>query len=488
MKITRKGRNCALAIFICLVALALASYAAPRDSNVDSSLSAPPSSIRAKRALVISIDGLDARYLRKRDEYGLKIPTLRRLMEDGVWARGVTSVYPSLTYPAHTTIVTGVMPRRHGIFGNDLFEPPPAPQTMRGHWFARDIRVETLWDAAARARLTTGLVSWPVAAGAGDWNVPEFWSDSQQRTLAMMSLNARPRGFVEEVAKADPQLFRYVTKDEHDDMRTRFAEYIIERKKPQLMLVHLFDFDHFQHKAGPFTPEALAILEKSDAYVGRMLAAAERAGTLRETAVFIVTDHGFKPISKLIHAGVILERAGLLTLRKETDEQGNVRALITDWRAMPYRTAGSCAIILRDPKDADTLKRALAAFREFEGAEHGGAREKGSGILRIINSEHLNKLGANSRAAFVLEGSDGYAFGGNLTGEPLTPSKDRGQHGYLPHGSDYLASFIASGAGVARRGDVGLAHMLDIAPTVARTLGLKLRAAEGHAIRTEGGK
>ncbi|HYO91848.1 MAG TPA: alkaline phosphatase family protein, partial [Pyrinomonadaceae bacterium] len=105
---------------------------------------------KARRALIISMDGLDARYLTRRDEFGLKIPNLRRLMSEGASARGVVSIFPSVTYPAHATIVTGTRPIRHGIFSNDLLEPPPG--TVRGsrewYWYARDIRAETLWDAA----------------------------------------------------------------------------------------------------------------------------------------------------------------------------------------------------------------------------------------------------------------------------------------------------------------------------------------------------
>ena len=445
-----------------------------------------PATRAAKRVLVISLDGLDARYLLKRDEYGLKIPTLRRLMAEGTWARGVVSVYPSLTYPAHTTLVTGATPRRHGIFGNNILEMPPAPQTGAAHWFARDIRAETLWDAARRAKLSTGMVSWPVAGGTGDWNVPEIWKPggTQNDSLGEIAMHARPSGLVEEIAKRDPALYAKATADETDDMRTRFAEYVIGEKKPDVMLVHLFDLDHFEHDEGPFTPQAFEMLEKTDGYVARLLDAARRAGTLAETAVFIVSDHGFKSISQQIQPGVILERAGLLKTREEKDAQGRTRTLVADdWRALPYPTAGSCAIILRNPRDGDAMRRALAAFREYAGAENQGRRAKGDGLLRIIYAEHLAKLGSNPRAAFMLEAADGYAFGGSLTGEPLAATRQRGTHGYLPSGADYRTSFIAAGASVTRRGDLGVVHMLDIGPTIAATLGLKLRDADGRPLK-----
>ena len=473
----------AVALFF---ALALAPVGAPQGQGervlAAAQRGASPISTRAKRVLVVSIDGLDARYLLRRDEFKLKIPTLRRLLSEGVAAEGVVSVYPSVTYPAHTTMVTGVTPRRHGIYTNDVFEPPPP--FPRWHWFAREVRVDALWDAAARARLKVGLVSWPVSTGAGDWNVPEIWkpgtspSDSLAVTLAEMKAHERPRGLIEEVGRRDPSLYAGVNKDEGDDMRVRFAAHVIREKRPEVMLVHLFDLDHFQHDAGPFTPEAFALLEKSDAYLARLLGAAADAGTLEETSVFVVSDHGFLPVARQIHPIVLLARAGLIRLREERDARGGTRVAVADWRALAQPAGGSCAVRRRDRRDGEAMRRALAAFREFgEGA--GG----GEGILRVVYAEHLDKLGADPRAAFYLEGAAGHSFAGNLTGEAVTPDKGRGAHGFLPLSKDYRASFVASGAGVARRGSLGHVQMLDIGPTIAAALGLKLRDAQGRAQR-----
>ena len=449
----------------------------------------------ARRALVISLDGLDARYLREADQRGLKIPTLRRLMAEGATARaGVVSVYPSVTYPNHATMATGALPAKHGIVGNEVFDPA-APQSNDWFWFARALRAETLWDAAKRAGLTVGLVSWPVSTGAGDWNVPEIWksgtspSNSFAATLAEMKTHQRPAGLIEEVTQQDASLFAKVTKDEGDDMRTRFAEHIIERKRPGLMLVHLFDLDHFQHDFGPFTPEAYAMLEKSDTYVARLLAAAERAGTLQETAVFVMSDHGFRAYDKLILPNVILARAGLIETREEKNAEGRARAVVTNWRAFASVTGGSCSVMLRDPRDKADLNRALAAFAEYAsnvaGATPGEkSGDKRSSVLRILNQREVGRAGGNPKAAFMLEAAEGYAFSSALRGEAIIEGKLRGQHGYLPTTPNYRASLIAAGAGLKNRGgDLGEMRMIDIGPTIARALGLKLRDAEGRALK-----
>jgi predicted AlkP superfamily pyrophosphatase or phosphodiesterase len=468
----RTRRPAALLALLCLVALALSVSAAPQSTT------------RARRVLVISIDGLDARYLRDADKYGVKIPTLRRLMAEGAWSRaGVVGVFPSVTYPSHTTLVTGALPRRHGIYGNSIFEPPPLPQTDSWYWFARDIKADTLWQSAARRGLKTALISWPVSTGAGDWNVPEIWKPggTREETRERMREHARPAGLLEEVARADARLYSAVTADEGDDMRTRFAEYVLAEKRPRVTLVHLFDLDHFEHDYGPFTPEAFAVLEKSDAYVARLLAAAGRAGTLAETAVFIVSDHGFRPVTQAIYPNVVLERAGLLKWREVKDERGQVRrAVAGDWRAVAYTSSAYAAVILKDPRDRDARRRALAAFKAFEGGGSPGARK---GVLRVVGRAALDRLGADPRAAFALDPAEGFTFEGRFAADPVTDTKSRGQHGYLPTPPDYRASFIAAGAGVARRGDLGQVRMIDIGPTIALTLGLSLRDAEGRPLR-----
>src|ERR1043165_9066071 len=106
-----------------------------------------------------------------------------------------------------------------------------------------------------------------------------------------------------------------------------------------------------------------------------MLEAARVAGTMDETAVFIVSDHGFMPVSKQMNPGVLLARAGLIMMREVKNIKGVYVTEIVDWRAMPFVTNGSCAIILRDENDKETRQKVLDIFRPLAGKKGSGIRE-----------------------------------------------------------------------------------------------------------------
>src|SRR5208337_3949119 len=96
--------------------------------------------------VMISIDGLRPDYVTAADAHGAKVPNLRRFLKEGAYAEGVTGVVPTVTYPSHTTLVTGVWPATHGILANTTFDP--LQKNYQGwYWYSEDIRVATLWDA-----------------------------------------------------------------------------------------------------------------------------------------------------------------------------------------------------------------------------------------------------------------------------------------------------------------------------------------------------
>src|SRR5690242_1376422 len=156
---------------------------------------------RAHRLVVVSIDGLQSNLLLRPDDFKLKIPSLRKLVASGASAKAMESVFPSTTYPAHATLVTGVAPRVHGIYSHLDSRDPSAP-ARPWHWFARALKVPTLWDAARSAGLKTAFIGWPVSAGGAiDYNIPEIWdagATNPYQDFRPAALNSTP-GLFEEV-------------------------------------------------------------------------------------------------------------------------------------------------------------------------------------------------------------------------------------------------------------------------------------------------
>jgi predicted AlkP superfamily pyrophosphatase or phosphodiesterase len=242
--------------------------------------------------LMISIDGLRPDYINAADARGLKVPNLRRFLKDGTYAEGVVGVVPTVTYPSHTTLVTGVWPAKHGIFANTTFDP--LQKNFQGwYWYGEDIRVPTLWDAAAQAGRTTASIQWPVTVGARvTWNIPEFWRAGTPDDSKLLRAVSTP-GLVAE-AKAEIGEYRggIDNAPESDETRGRYAQWILERKHPGLLLLHLAALDHIQHETGPFSSESIVILERLDAVIGSLRDTAERLAP-GHALVAIVSDHGF---------------------------------------------------------------------------------------------------------------------------------------------------------------------------------------------------
>src|ERR1700742_2136749 len=154
--------------------------------------------------VVISVDGLRPDYVTQADAHGAKIPNLRRFLKEGTYAEGVQGVVPTVTYPSHTTLMTGVWPAKHGIYANTTFDP--LQKNFQGwYWYAEDIRVPTLWEAAAKAGRTTASIQWPVTVGAHiDWVIPEFWRANTPEDAKLLRAVSTPGLIAEASAEVGP--------------------------------------------------------------------------------------------------------------------------------------------------------------------------------------------------------------------------------------------------------------------------------------------
>jgi hypothetical protein len=415
----------------------------------------------APLALMISIDGLRPDYVTAADRYGLKIPALRRFMTDGTYAR-VQGVIPTVTYPSHTTLVTGVAPARHGIYSNTMFDPLRGIGPATWYWYAEDIKLPTLWDAVARAGWTTASIQWPVTVGARvTWNIPDYWRSALddpkiRRALSTPGLLA--------ALEAELGAYPEALDTESDEARGRFAVRLLETKRPAFLTLHLLALDHAQHETGPMSSETFATLERLDAVVARLRDTAERLAPGR-ALVAIVSDHGFVKTDTQVNLIAPLRAAGLFTVE---------RGRVVDWKAMPWIAGGAVAIVLKDPADETTRARVREVLDKL-------AADPANGVDRILDADALRARGAFPTAAFVVGLKPGWQAA-SLPRAPLIAKGRGGDHGHLPDLPELHASFFLVGAGVPAGRDLGVVDMRDIAPTLARRLSLSLPSADGKAL------
>src|ERR1700761_9406491 len=161
-----------------------------------------PVAAQAAPVLMISIDGLRPGDVLDADARGFTAPALKKLVAEGVYANGVRNALPTVTYPNHTTLITGVWPARHGIANNPTFDP--LQKNMGGwYWYAEDIKTGTLWDAVHQAHGKVASLSWPVSVGAAsiDFDLPEYWRANNPEDLKLVRALATP-GLVASLEKA----------------------------------------------------------------------------------------------------------------------------------------------------------------------------------------------------------------------------------------------------------------------------------------------
>lgn len=382
--------------------------------------------LSAQPVVVVSIDGLNPQfYLHPK----YVTPTLKSMAREGAWAERIYPVFPSFTYPNHTSLVTGCDPATHGIHGN-LVEDGPA-------WYFEDshIRVPTLWHEAKKSGRKVALLSWPVSVGAvADFNIPEVFHISgayEPSTAELLARHSTP-GLLERFDVRVPETFR-----EWDEETRRVAVGLLQDESLDLMLIHLIQVDKAQHDYGPDAPE----VEKAIAAVDGIVADVRKAAG--EDATFVIVgDHGFQPYRYIFRPQAVLREAGLEHLAR-------VKA-----------TGGSAAIYTESPE-------VLALFSTEQPA-----------VERILSQQELEKMGAFPGAKICLLAAPDYIFSRHAEGPDHT-DRIKGQHGHLP---EFVPTgLIIHGPGVAPDTRLGSAELIHVAPTIAHLLGISLPRSQGRS-------
>jgi predicted AlkP superfamily pyrophosphatase or phosphodiesterase len=416
----------------------------------------------APTVLLISVDGMKPEAVIDARKYGLKVPNLRAFMAAGVYAAAVRGVLPTLTYPSHATLLTGASPAKHGIIDNTTFDP--LLRNERGwYWYAEDINVPTLWDAAAAARLTTANIYWPVSVGAKiTYNLPQIWRAGTDDDLKLQRALSTP-GLEQELSA---ELGRYPGGMEEtvaeDEIRARFAIRLLEKKHPSFFTVYLTGLDTEEHASGPFSQKSNETLERLDAVVGSLRTAAEKAAPGRAT-VCVVSDHGFAAVEHDVNLYAAFREAGLFSVDKDNK--------VTDWKAMLWPAGGSAAVMLADPNDGQLLAQVKALLDKLAG-------DPANGIERVWSQREIQQARGFPNAAFLVSLKIGYEMAYSLSMPLITKPSNLGMHGYVPERTEMRSSFFIVGPHIPKGKSLGEIDMRQIAPTLANILHIRLPGAE----------
>ena len=431
---------------------------------------AKPCSAASDRLVVlISVDGLASYFL---DDPKASLPTLRKLAAEGARAEKMEASIPTVTWPNHTTLVTGVSPGRHGVLANSYWDRaqgavvPLLPDPI----FNKEeiVRTPTIYDAAKNAGLKTAAIIWPASRGAKtlDWTVPDCGTNALWAThstpglLAEFAAAGIPHEKQEEWCKQrDGGIPR-------DRMYARMAAHVLQKHRPNLLLLHLVEVDHVNHQKGPRSPESYAAVAFADEMVREVLDAANAAFPGRVTFL-VASDHGFIGYRRVIQPNVLLRQAGLVKLQ-------GTKVISRDAWAL-----GQFVYVLNPARRAELVPELARKLRAVEGVES------------VVEEQDFPKLGIATpdqdprMPNLLIHPKDGYSTSDNALDELVVtaPSEElRGAHGHDNRHPLMQASFLAWGAGIRPGARADGIRNVDVAPTIARILGVPMPGVEGRVL------
>ncbi|WP_205509625.1 alkaline phosphatase family protein [Longitalea arenae] len=414
--------------------------------------------------ILISIDGLRPEFYK---DPSWNMVHLRQAMETGAYADGVDGVFPTVTYPSHTTMISGVKPLKHGVYYNT----PSEPNGVTGKWIwnYENIKVPTLFSLAKERGLTSASVFWPVSVGGpATYNIPEYWylpkEKGQERVMSKaLQENANPPGLYEELeqhatGKMDELDFNgdYLGMDENF---ARMSAYLIRKYKPSLLAVHLVTVDHFEHEQGRDGDKVRAAIAGVDRAIKTIREAVQKAGIADKTTFIVTGDHGFVDIHASIAPNVLLAKAGLYDPQKPEN-----------WKAYFHPSGGAAFLQLKDKNDKQTRDKVLQLLKSLPAAQQK--------TFIIKSREELDAVGADGSASFALAGQQGYTFNGAATGEFIRAAKG-GTHGFFPDFKEIQTGFVAFGHRIKKGVVIPQMGLVDIAPLISKILKLDLPAGDG---------
>ncbi|MBQ9080201.1 MAG: alkaline phosphatase family protein [Clostridia bacterium] len=432
-----------------------------------------------KRILVFSVDAMiseDIDYLRTK-------PNFKKYLAGGSEVRTIRTVYPSVTYPSHVSMMSGCYPDRHGISSNFAFTTDSKEDTWL--WFADNIKCGDIFTASKAAGYSTAAVFWTVTGNHPciDYNITEYWMPQKDDTLRSSFARAGANEACLEIIEKNAHLLadsykltgrkNFMIHPEVDNFLITNCCDIIREYSPEVVFVHNGNMDNARHKNGAMAECLKGELDLVDGWIGQLGEALEAAGVLQDTDFFLVSDHGQRDIKRTIKPNVYLADHGFIEL--------NEKSRPTSWKAYCLSNAMSSMVFLKDPNDKETYDAVYKLLCDM-------CEEGIYGFSKVFRREELEESEhLSGDFSFVLE-SDGYTSFSDSCKRPVIQPIDltdfrfgAATHGYLPDLGPQ-PTLVAKGPHIKEGVVLDRRPIVDEAPTYAKILGVELPDAQGTAI------
>ena len=424
--------------------------------------------MKNKYVIVISFDAVSEEDL----EFLSKQPNFSKLIKNGALIKNVESVYPSLTYPAHATIVTGKYPKNHGVINNTVLDFKN--DNPDWYWYRKYIKGDTIFDLAEKSGMKTCSILWPVTARSKiTYNMPEIFCTKRYDNQILKSALAGSKIYQVNMNKKFGYLRQGMEEPYLDNFATEVAKKTIRELKPNLILLHLIDSDSQKHKYGIENKEVIESLKRHDERLGEIIESLKLAGIYEDSTIIALGDHSQINVNNVIKLNSILMKNDLINVN------GNK---IKSYKAIAKSCDGSSYIYLKNKNDVETRKKVRDILNEL--------KNKYSNVIEeVYNNEEIKNLGADINASFMIEAKRGYYFIDDFLGEAIEvidesskiKHKLRASHGYLPSRDNYKTFFIAYGKTIKKGVVLEKGKLINHGPTIAKILGIDLKDADGMA-------